>query len=312
MTNKAEPLSIPKTATREKPAETIADLRALMVRITRGQSDINLGSKAYVALEEILNLKGDPAMLSITALANRIGVNASTITRLARSLGYDNFVEFRKVLLSSAVAPTNAFYSNQARTALDTTETSNHSKAEQLCRESMANTDRFLNDFDPEAFDLAVDLISNAPRISVFAIRQLHALASFLVYGLRMIRSDVSLLDSNALGLAEGVAALGPEGVLISASCAPYSQQVVATTKVAAENGATIVAITDSPRSPLVKYSKTALFVPHQTSFMSNSLSTFILAAECLINGCAGANPEQTKAALKDRDRLIDALDIEM
>ena len=100
--------------------------------------------------------------------------------------------------------------------------------------------------------------------------------------------------------------------MLISASCAPYSAQVAATARAAAERDIKIVAVTDSASSALAAVSRAAILVPHQTSFLSNSLTTFILAAECLINGCGAVRPEQTKQALSARDEMIKRLDIEI
>ena len=127
-----------------------------------------------------------------------------------------------------------------------------------------------------------------------------------------MIRADVNLLDSNALGLAEGMAQYSSEDLLIAGSCAPYSVQTVKAVEAAHEYGMQTLVITDSPASPLVKFSDEALFSPHQTSFISNSISTFMLLAECIINGCAAATPDATQKALEERDRLIKLMQIEM
>jgi DNA-binding MurR/RpiR family transcriptional regulator len=289
----------------------VEELRSLMLAIARGEARITLGPKARRALGQILDLRGDPALLSITALAERLDINASTITRLARNLGYSGFGAFQKVLLDASMHPPGEFYSRQARTALGSGGTPSQGQAARLCRENQANIDRFVEGFDPAAFDAAVALIKGAPRVAVHGIRQFHSLASFLVYGLKMIRSDVSLLDANALGAAEDLAAMSAGDVLISASCAPYSGQVIATAEAAAAHDLNVVAITDRANSPLVDKSRAALFVPHETSFLSNSMACFIVAAECLINGCAAAMAQNAKAALADRDRMIKALGIE-
>lgn len=310
MTGSATGQPIAAASSPSAPPETADQLRALLVCISRGEAEIQLGPKARRALGQMLDLQGDPALVSITTLGERLAVNPSTITRLARALGYPGFGALQEVLLRSPMRP-GAFYSQQARRALDSADAPSQANATRLCRESQANTDRFIDAFDARTFDEAVGMIVAAPRLSVYGIRQFHAFASFLVYGLRLIRSDVSLLDSNALGQAEGLAALKDEDLLIVASCNPYSSSVIGVARAAAEKGVKVLAITDMASSPLLRHADVALFAPHQTSFISNSMSTFILAAECLINGCAAARPEATRHALKERDRMIRALDIE-
>ncbi|MTJ04210.1 MAG: MurR/RpiR family transcriptional regulator [Sediminimonas qiaohouensis] len=292
--------------------DTVAGLRDLLLRIARGESDIVLGPKARTALGRILDLQGDPALLSITALANRLEVNPSTITRLARTLGYSGFAAFQEVLLSASMAAPGAFYTRQARAALESGDAPSRAGATQLCRENQANIDRFVEGFDSAAFDEAVRLITTAPRVAVHGIRQFHAVASFLVYGLRMIRSDVNLLDGNSLGTAEGVAALAPGDTLVTTSCAPYSAQVVEVARAAADKGVAVVALTDTVSSPLVDTSRAALGIPHASSFISNSLTSFIAVSECVINGCAAVMPDAAKDALAERDRMIKRLSIEL
>lgn len=134
------------------------------------------------------------------------------------------------------MAAPGEFYSYQARTAL-AGGSDTRSRSAKLCRENQANIDRFVEHFDANTFDLAVDLIMSAPRVAVYGIRQFHALAAFLVYGLRMIRSDVVLFDANSLGHAEGFATLSKGDVFISASCAPYSKLVVEMAQTAKDLG---------------------------------------------------------------------------
>ena len=301
----------PSSPPQTDPPKTVEELRALLEAIARGTSSIALGARARTALGQILDLQGSPALLSITALAEQVGINPSTITRLARNLGYSGFSAFQEVLLAASLAPPGAFYLNHAQAALRGGGTPSQRSATRLCRENQANIDRFAENFDAAAFDRTVDLMVKAPRIAVHGIRQFHALATFLVYGLRMIRSDVTLLDGSALGTAEDVAALDRGDVLLSASCAPYSRLVAETAQAAAEKGVIVIAMTDRASSPLVDHSSSAIFAPHETSFLSNSMTTFIAAAECLINGVAAAMPEQAKRALVERDRMINRLAIE-
>ena len=289
------------------PPTSLEGLRTLLVDITRGETDVILGPKARKALGQILDLQGSPDLLSITTLAEKVGTNPSTITRLARN----NFGAFQKALFVTRTPQPGAFYLRQAQTALNSSDQSTKQRAAQLCHENQANIDRFIETFDPESFENAINLIANAGRVTVFGIRQFHSLAAFLAYGLRLIRSDVSVLDANSLGIAEELGAMSREDVCIVASVAPYSTQVINVAQIAAENGLEVIAITDRANSPLVKFSKSAIFVSHQSSFISNSITSFFAVAECVINAVAAATPEATKIALIERQQLIKLLNIE-
>ena len=311
---KAQFLPTPDSAhgVKTSPPRDIQEMRDLMLRISRGDTDLSLGPKAQTALANILDLRGDPALLSITALGEKLSVNPSTLTRLARTLGYSGFGAFQQVLLDASMSSPGDFYTRQAEMALAGEDATGMGGIARLCRENQANIERFIEGCDVGQFQQATALITSAPRVMVHGIRQFHAFASFLVYGLRMIGSDVHMLDSSNLGIAEGLASMEPRDVLITASCAPYSTQVVATARTAADHAINIVAVTDRANSPLAAVSQAAILVPHETSFLSNSLTTFILAAECLINGCAAALPGEAKKALSARNGMIKELDIEL
>lgn len=296
--------------TRAPPPESVEELRSLAVAIARGEAPVTLGAKAQDALGRMLDMVGDPALLSITTLGEALEVNPSTLTRLATALGYPGFPGLQQVLLSASMNAPGAFYSRRVASALRG-GSSSRAAATRLARENQANIDRFVDRFDEAAFDTAVSLLATAPRVAVHGVRQFHAIASFLAYGLGMIRSDVSLLGNGGLGTAEGLAALAPGDVLLSTSCAPYSTQVAEVAAVAHAGGLATIALTDRPTSPLVATSRAAILIDHGSSFLSNSLGAFVVAAECLINACAAANPEAARAALRQRDRLIETLRIE-
>lgn len=290
--------------------DTYEKLMALAVAIARGEAEVTLGAKTRAALGQLLELTGHPALLSITSLAQHLGVSPSTLTRLAHALGYQGFPALQKVLLSASLVAPGWFYSGQAERVIRASSSLRNGMT-RLARENQANIDRFIDQFDEDSFASAVQIINAAPRIAVHGIRQFHALASFIVYGLRMIRSDVSLLDGNNLGIAEGLAMMGPDDVLISVSCAPYSNLVVEVAQTASDQGIPVVALTDRASSPLVPSSCAAIFVGHKSSFISNSIGAFMVVAECLINACAAQSPDGTRAALQSRDAMINRLGIE-
>ncbi len=293
--------------------QTAEQLRALLVEIKKGNSEIRLGAKAARALGQILELGADQSVLKITTLAKRLDINPSTLTRLARSLGYSAFTELRNVLLSESLSPQpSSFYTLQAQQALQGGEFHLRDRVQRLAAENINNIEYFAHTFDRVEFKQSLELIAAAPRVRIYAIRQFLSMAVFLSYGLGMIRSDVSLLDAPGLGTAEGLAGISENDVLVAFSCSPYSKQVVEVCKAAHTNAISTIAITDRASSPLIEFATHAILVPHQTSFLSNSVTAYTFCVESLINGVATILGDDAETALKRRDKLIAALDIEM
>src|SRR5210317_142655 len=91
----------------------IDQLRTLLSRIKTGESGIHLGNRALKVFSTLLDTPRHAAVYSISQLADSMGVNASTLTRLAKKLGYSGFNEFQNVFRDH-IATTGHFYTEQA------------------------------------------------------------------------------------------------------------------------------------------------------------------------------------------------------
>ena len=91
----------------------IDQLRNLLARIKAGEAGIHLGSRALKVFTALLDTPRHAAVYSISQLADSLGVNASTLTRLAKKLGYSGFNEFQNVFRDH-IAATGHFYTEQA------------------------------------------------------------------------------------------------------------------------------------------------------------------------------------------------------
>lgn len=276
---------MPEEAVAEPP-RTIEDLRALALSIGRDEAGFSLGAKAHDVFAKLVEAPEQSAVRSISELADQFGINPSTLTRLAKRLGFEGFSDFQAVFRKAIANEQQYFYSRQAGRLMATPSVGNAEVEAfaQLARETAANVDGFLGQLDGAALQGAVRLLASARRIRVHGVRQFHSLASFLTYCLGMVRSDVALLDAPRLGVAEALSQLDPGDVVIVASCAPYTRSVAEVGRVAASNGQTVIAITDSRSSPLVPPAKHAFFIPHASSFYSNSMGAYVVFCEALLN----------------------------
>ncbi|MDH6200675.1 MULTISPECIES: MurR/RpiR family transcriptional regulator [Rhizobium] len=296
-----------------KPA-TIEELRNLTVSINRENANISLGNKALDVLAKLVDTPEQTAVRTISELADTLGVNPSTLTRLSQKLGFTGFSDFQSVFRQAFSADDRYFYSRQAGRLLSTKEDSEEELHifDRLGLETKNNIDGFLTQLDPKSLLEAAGLLANARRVRVHGVRQFHAFASFLTYGLGMLRSDVSLLDAPRLGVAEALAQLEKGDVVVVASCAPYTRSVANVAEVAAKLGLAVIAVTDTRASPLVGPSQHAFFVPHTSSFFSNSMGAYIVFCEGLLNLVAHEMGDRAMTGLASREALIRSMKVEV
>ncbi|WP_312016692.1 MurR/RpiR family transcriptional regulator [Bradyrhizobium sp. BR 10261] len=254
------------------------------------------------------------AVRSISELADQFGINPSTLTRLAKRLGFEGFSDFQAVFRKAIADDQQYFYSRQAGRLMTAPSAGNPEvdAFAQLARETAANVDGFLGQLDAAALQGATRLLARARRVRIHGVRQFHSLASFLTYCLGMVRSDVALLDAPRLGVAEALSQLDRGDVVVVASCAPYTRSVAEVARVAASNGQTVIAITDSRSSPLVPPAEHAFFIPHASSFYSNSMGAYVVFVEALLNLVARELGDKALNSLAGRERLIAEMNIEV
>ncbi|MBB5422983.1 MurR/RpiR family transcriptional regulator [Paraburkholderia atlantica] len=297
-------------------------LRELVLRIGRDEAGLSLGGKAHAVLAWLLERPEEVAVRTITDLATALDVNASTLTRLSTKLGYTGFADFQSVFRDSLAERHRHFYTNQAERLVAGKKQRAHTPVNsgtspevevvvQLAHESIVNVETFLARLSADDLRGAAALLAGAPRVRVHGLRQFSALASFLCYGLGMIRADVGLLDAQGLGVAEGLAQLQPGDVVVVTSVSPYTRSVAEAAKAAAEAGMTVIAITDTLASPLVPPARHAFLIPHDSSFFSNSMGAYLIFCEGLLNLVATHLGKRSLQALSRRERLITALGIE-
>lgn len=293
---------------------SIEELRDLVVLIGRGQGDISLGGKTFDVLAKLVDAPEQAAVRTISEIGDQLSVNASTLTRLAKKLGFAGFNEFQSIFRQAIADDGRYFYSRQAGRLLSTLPAEDECVGvfERLARETAVNVDGFMNQLDSATLSEVASKLATAPRVRIHGVRQYHAFASFLTYGLGMLRSDVALLDAPQLGAAEALAQLEKGDMVVVASCAPYTRSIADSAKAAAACGLEVVAITDTRASPLVAPSRHAFFIPYASSFFSNSMGAYIVFAEGLLNLVARTMGEDALKALARREELIADMGIEM
>lgn len=298
------------TPSASRRPETLGDLEQLLTDIEGGEGPVRLGKRSRHVLIALVTAPQQAAVSSISDLAERLGVSPSTLSRLAQRLGFDGFAGLQAVFRRN-VTEGKSFYSDQVSRLLDGEgdNADHHARLARLGRQESANIDDMVTGIDGEVFVRAAELLVEARRVRVHGMRQFASLASFMAYGLGMLRPDVSPLDAARHGVADALAQLDEGDVLVVASCFPYTPSVLATAEVAARQGIHVIALTDSRGSPLAKVARYSFPVPNHSLFFSNSMCAFMLLVEGLLSETASRLGDTGLAALKRRERLIGELD---
>lgn len=232
----------------------------------------------------------EPTLLAfgtVSDLASRMGTSRPTIVRFANTLGFKGYTQLQRhvrIDLSHQLArPSERIrHENEidlpARSAIDGAIKS------------------VFDALDGDRIAELTDPIIRADKVWVLSGETSQAGAHALHSGLSMVRPGVRSLEEHSFGT--DLSDAGPRDAAVVFDFFRYRRQVAKATRVFADAGVTIVAITDSPLSPLVELADTwcEIEVPAIGPFDSSVPAVAI--AELLVSQVAKGLHEEAKARI--------------
>jgi len=129
----------------------------------------------------------------------------------------------------------------------------------------------------------AAKVLKRASSVHVAGFRASFAIASSLVYGYRLFRHTVHLVDGLGGGLEMQLRSVQPRDAVVVISFAPYSREALIVAQAARTAGAQLVALTDSSAAPIALGADAAIqFAVDSPSFFP-SVAAGIAAVEALL-----------------------------
>ena len=191
----------------------------------------------------------EPTLLAfgtVSDLADRVGTSRPSIVRFATKLGFEGYTDLQQHIRSD-LSRRLSRPSERIRSSEDPTVSARTS----------------INDAIKSVFDAVegdrigglVATIVRARKVWVLSGETSQAGAQALQSGLSMVRPGVRSLQEHSFGTELSDAVPGDTAVIIDFP--RYRKQVTLAARVLAEAGVTVVAITDSPLSPLVDLADT-------------------------------------------------------
>ncbi|MEV5279603.1 MULTISPECIES: MurR/RpiR family transcriptional regulator [unclassified Streptomyces] len=243
----------------------------------------------------------EAAFLSITELAERVGVSQPSVTRFAASLGFSGYPALRDVLQPialSAVAGSpegrEGSRHNELQAAVDA-EIQNLENVRRL----VANTTRVL--------EIGRELARSVP-LTVLGLRISVSLAEYFAYAARRIHPDVRLVTrGGSVAYDALLQSRSAGGSWVLAFAMPrHAKETLAALRAARSAGLRIALITDTTLGPLVDEADVALTAGTGSRLVFDSYAAPGVLAAALLQAMADADPERTQARLEEYEQAAD------
>lgn len=223
------------------------------------------------------------AMNTVSALATELGVQPSAMVRFAKSLDFEGFSDMQQIYRAHLMQ-NYADYRERVATLGDVIPgiaAEGTAALTGTVRDGMTSLQHLLEDTTSERLQAAVELMARARQLFVLGQGRAFAVAYFASFALSRLQRRNLLLDGVGGRQTQGQLAelARPVDALLVVSFRPYTEFVVDTARQMGNRGVPVLALTDSPVSPLSSAADVALEVREDSEKMLRSL----VAPVCLV-----------------------------
>jgi len=270
------------TGGKPRPPETFEDL----LRQIADRYDSLSGQLQRIA-HFVVDHPDDLALETITRLAARASVQPSSMVRFAQALGFDGFSTMQRLFRARLIEGSLSY-----RERIKSLKEQRGGQAErpgsilaEFVDQGIASLEMLRAHTPPTDIATAVSLLGAADEIHLIAQRRSFPVAFYLAYALARLERRCHLIDG-AGGLMDQQARLAtPRDVMVAVSFRTYSPEVVEAVAERAAAGVPVIAITDSPLSPLAAKATVCFEIADPESPAFRSLVAPMCLAQSLVVG---------------------------
>ncbi|MET7454115.1 MurR/RpiR family transcriptional regulator [Streptomyces sp. NPDC005574] len=276
----------------EAEAAPASQLRTLFdrPRLSPGQRRI-----AQYLIEHIT----EAAFLSITDLAERVGVSQPSVTRFAAAVGFSGYPALREKLQSIALGTlaggpgaTEENGSNELQAAVDA---------------EMENLENLRRDFanPDQVIDTGRQLSLSTP-LTVLGLRISVSLAEYFAYAARRIHPDVRLVTQGGSVAYDALLQSREAGGtwVLAFSMPRHAQETLTALRVARGAGLRVALITDLALGAVADEADVVFATGTGSRLVFDSYAAPGVMAGALLQAMTDADPERTQARLEDYEQI--------
>ena len=230
----------------------------------------------------------DMALETVAVIAERLDVQPSSLIRFAKAFDFSGFSEMQKVFRKRLIDGTPD-YKERIRSINDAAVSNGDGLTVPLLRVhaegSIAALQHLVENVDRDCFDRAVEILATADTVHLAAQRRSFPVAAYLAYAMSQMGKRNVLLDGAGGMFFQQTRSIRAGDALVAVSFRTYSSEVVELVKSAEARDIPVLAITDSPLSPLVPHAAVCLEVEEVQVHSFRSLSATMTLALALVVG---------------------------
>lgn len=263
----------------------------VLERLAEELSDLT--PEARKAATYVLENPRDVGVSTVREIAEAAKVKPNTFVRMARQVGFEGYDDFR-VPFREAIRSGAADFPDRARWLQDIRKTGDLGILyADMVQSALSNIEDTFANITSDDLKAAGEAIWNSENVFTLGVGVNNSSARNFTYlaSTGMVRFQaIPKPGSTAI---DDLAWADKNDVLIAITCRPYRSEVVEAVETAVDQGMTIVAISDSPASPIIRAADHGFVISSETpQFFPSSVSTIALLETLLSFVIAVASDE--------------------
>ncbi|MEU4660001.1 MurR/RpiR family transcriptional regulator [Streptomyces sp. NPDC023723] len=240
----------------------------------------------------------EAAFLSITDLADRVGVSQPSVTRFASAVGFTGYPALRERLQSLTLAarggPAEEYRGNELQAAVDA---------------EIENLENLRRDFaDPHAVIGTGRALSESMPLTVLGLRISVSHAEYFAYAARRIHPDVRLVTRGGSVAYDALLQSREAGGswVLAFSMPRHARETLHAVRVARRAGLKVALVTDLALGPVADEADTVFATGTGSTLVFDSYAATGVLCAALLQAMTDADPERTQARLEAYEQIAD------
>lgn len=277
----------------------------ILTYIQENMSTFSKGQKLIA--NYILQSYDKAAFMTASKLGKTVNVSESTVVRFAAELGFDGYPSMQKTLQEMIRNKLTAIQ----RVEVSKERIGNQDVMTMVMQSDIEKIRMTLDETDQTSFNQAVAAIANAKRIYILGVRSASVLANFISFYFRFMFDNVVSVDTSSISeVFEQIVHISSDDVFIGLSFPRYSKRTIKAMQYAKDQGAKVVAITDSKVSPLTKIADVSLLAKSDMASFVDSLVAPLSLVNALIVAISREKAVHLESSLNRLESIWEEYDV--
>lgn len=252
-----------------------------------------LTREARKAATYVLENPRDVGVSTVREIAKAANVKPNTVVRMARQVGFEGYEDFRAPF-REAIRHGAADFPDRARWLQDIRKSGDLGGLyADMVRDVLSNIEETFSNISTDDLKNAAETVWNARRVFTLGVGVNNSVARNFTYLASTGMTEFHAIPRPGSTPVDDLAWADGQDVLIAMTCKPYRTEVVEAVSIARQQGMNIIALSDSPASPIIRDANHGFVVSVDTpQFFPSSVSLIALLETLLSFVIAVASDE--------------------